>query len=646
MKKRKVINAAVLILLITMIPIFASAQGNVVFSGTVTNPSVKWVTTMTIKSKSDKLSPKFDDIGWINQVMVSDDGTYTVKVPLSQFNGEYELMSNQILKQSLYVAQNNGSDSNNGSKDAPFKTLSKALEAAENGCTIVLCDMVTIPKNTQLKCDKSNIIITGMGEGENGISGGLDLTSTVGLHIKFPATLENMTIKTIKAESASGNANKIFACGNKLIFGEGLTMSNPIDVFGGNSINNDADNTDIAIKSGSYRRIYGGGEQSPVTGDTHITVYGMNSGCSANDDSKDYYDSRIFGGGKNSGADVKGNTYIDFKGGTAAYLVGGGSAANVRGNTYINISDGRVMNVYGATADKKTVHNADTYISMNGGMAESLFGGALSCNMNGNAHISVTGGEVLRRIYGGCYNNWEGSWESSHHVCGSTAVVIGANAKIATGGDLSWANKLNSGIFAGSRMMSNSDGEKSVIIFNDAAFDTIGTKLAEQSEGYKSVFLSHHDYLVKSALGGMCEMISENKIRIRPDDGKKAIVNGTAFFGGEYTLNTDETEINYENGYTVANAAVAEKDGETVVNAKLSIGGADVVTGKEKLIAAIYNEDNALHEISMAKITGSGDYKFEFKKNDGYGAYTVRLYVWNTEQLKPLAAAYVLNFSE
>lgn len=646
MKKRKVISAAMLVLLITMTPIFASAQGNVVFSGTVTDPSVKWITTMTIKSKADKSSPEFADIGWINQVRINDDSTYMVKVPLSQFNGEYELISNQILKQSLYVSQSDGLDSNDGSKDAPFKTLAKALEAAESGSTIVLCDMISIPKNTQLKCDKPNIIITGKSEGEAVINGGLDLTSTVGLHIKFSATLENMTIKTIKAASISENANKIFACGNKLVFGEGLTMSNPIDVFGGNSINNSADNTDIVIKSGSYRRIYGGGEQSPVTGDTHITVCGMNYECSANDDSPYYYDSRIFGGGKNSGADVGGNTHIDFRGGTAAYLVGGGSAANVEGNTYIDISAGRVMNVYGATADKKTVHNADTYITMTGGTAESLFGGAISCMMNGNTHISVTGGEVLRRIYGGCYNDWEGSWKSSCYVYGSTAVLIGANANIATGGDLSWSNKLNSGIFAGSRMMSNSDEEKSVIIFNESAFDTIGEKLAEQSKGYKSVFLSHHDYLVKSALGGTCEMINGEKIGIKPNSGKKAIVNKVDFFGGEYTLDTGETEISYENGYTVTNADTTVKDGKAVVNAKLSIGSEDTVTGKERLIAVIYNADKALHEISMAKITGSGDYEFELKKNEGRGTYTVKLYVWNMEQLKPLAAAYVLNFGE
>ena len=273
MKKRKLINAALLVLLITMMPIYAAAHGNVIFSGTVSDPSVKWVTSMTVKSNADKALPAFADIGWINQVAINDDGTYVVKVPLSQFNGEYELVSNQTLRQSLYVSQSNGSDSNDGSKEAPLKTLTKALETAENGCRIVLCDMVTVPKNTQLKCDKSNIIITGIDESEAVINGGLDLTSTVGLHIKFSATLENMSINSIKAASISENANKIFACGNKLVFGEGLTMSNPIDVFGGNSINNSSDSTDIVIKSGSYRRIYGGGEQSPVTGDTHITVY-------------------------------------------------------------------------------------------------------------------------------------------------------------------------------------------------------------------------------------------------------------------------------------------------------------------------------------------------------------------------------------
>lgn len=75
-------------------------------------------------------------------------------------------------------------------------------------------------------------------------------------------------------------------------------MDNPIDVFGGHSINHTVESTDVTVKSGIYRRIYGGGEQSAVTGDTHIKIYGMNEKFSANDDDSNYYKSWISGGGK------------------------------------------------------------------------------------------------------------------------------------------------------------------------------------------------------------------------------------------------------------------------------------------------------------------------------------------------------------
>ena len=68
------------------------------------------------------------------------------------------------------------------------------------------------------------------------------------------------------------------------------------------------------------------------------------------------------------------------------------------------------MNVYGGTVDKTTVYEGDTYINMSGGSVEGIFGGSMSQTMTGNTRIAVSGGQVTRRIYGGCYNDWSGSW--------------------------------------------------------------------------------------------------------------------------------------------------------------------------------------------------------------------------------------------
>ncbi|UKI37473.1 MAG: hypothetical protein L6V93_04890 [Clostridiales bacterium] len=62
--------------------------------------------------------------------------------------------------------------------------------------------------------------------------------------------MENMTFNTLASDLSDYNAkvNKIFACGNKIVFGENLTMDNPIDIFGGHSVNHTVESTDLTVK--------------------------------------------------------------------------------------------------------------------------------------------------------------------------------------------------------------------------------------------------------------------------------------------------------------------------------------------------------------------------------------------------------------
>ncbi|UKI37475.1 MAG: hypothetical protein L6V93_04900 [Clostridiales bacterium] len=78
---------------------------------------------------------------------------------------------------------------------------------------------------------------------------------------------------------------------------------------------------------------------------------------------------------------------------------------------------------------KKTVHNGNSRISIEGGTAESVFGGSYCADFIGNTDVSVMDGEILRRIYGGCYNDWTGSWKGDCSVSGTAGVTVGKNAK-------------------------------------------------------------------------------------------------------------------------------------------------------------------------------------------------------------------------
>lgn len=627
----------------------AGAEGYVSFSGRVPDGySGKWLTCMTVKKGAGSETPDSEDIGWIGQERISENGRYSIKIPASQFSGDFELLSSVELANRIYVSESEGSDTADGTEDAPVKTLTAALSIAGDGSVLVLTDMVSVPKNV-VWCTEKRVTLTGKNPVTGEITGGLDLTGTISMRILSEAVFENMTLKTLATSSISETANKLFACGNRLVMGEGLTMTNPIDIFGGNSVNNSANGTELIINSGTYRRVYGGGENSPTNGDTHITITDMNAGYSANDDSAKYYDSRIYGGGKNSGSDINGSTYINFCGGTVAYVIGCSSASPVTGDTHISISGGRVMNVFGGNVDASNVdivYSGNSYIEMTGGMVESIFGGSKIKNFVGNTSVKVTGGEILRRVYGGCYNDFEGSWEGDCYVSGRTAVTIGPDARLITGGDLSWSNKANSGIFGGSRTKANHDEETGILIFEKDAYNVHGNKIGEKGDFYVSYLLSHHDYLVRAGAGGTVSPENVSDVRIIPDDGKAAVVNGVKVFGGLFTLSSKETEIVFENGYTITGAAGEISGGRAFINAGVAVGDASELTGVQVIIAAIYDSAGKFIGASVSEISGSENKNLDIKLPETEESFNVRLFIWDKNELKPLGMSYSFILGE
>lgn len=626
-----------------MTPITAFADGMVTFSGKVSIREVgKRISVMTLKSGADINAPSFDDIGYVNQSKVDDKGNFSISVPLNQLTDGFDLLSNVTLGKKLYVSETSGMDTNTGDINSPFKSLSKAILSADYNTTIYLKDTVTVPKNAVYDNSGKRVIISGIDEATGNVVGGLNLLGTVSVQFRMPCKLENMSIDSLATESVSENANKLFASGYDLVFGEGLTMTNPIDVFGGTPINRSCDSTNLTIYSGDYRRIYGGGENAVVNGDTHVKIYSMNKGYSANDDNAKYYDSRIFGGGKNSGADVCGNTYVDFYGGTAAYIIGCGANSQVNGESNITISGGRVMNVYGGTVDGTTVHNNNSSIILKGGAVESLFGGSKDCSFNGDTFIEASNAEVYRRIYGGCYNDYGLGWGSSYTVNGTTFVSVGKNLKVATGGDLSSDNKLNSGIFAGSRTSSNSTAEVSVLLFADDSAASLEKLVGEQGGRYGNIFKSHHDYVIKSGEGGKISSLSNLEIKILPYPGKRAVVDNKPIISNKYTINSPATIINFENGITIDRASWSCVSDKLTINADVTIGDVNILSKNDKIIAALYESDGRLKTVLFSKIDNSGNYKFNID-NIAADSVQVRLYAWNMNTAKPLTPVFLLN---
>ncbi|UKI37472.1 MAG: hypothetical protein L6V93_04885 [Clostridiales bacterium] len=163
----------------------AYAEGMITFSGKT--DFGKMITVMTVKDNGNYSLPDFDDIGYINQTTADENGNYTIGIPISQFESGYKFFSNENLRRVIYVSQN-GNDSADGSKTAPYKTLLKAVSVCDDNALIVLSDIVTVPNGAWYNCGAENITISGKNPENGEITGGLDFTNAVGLHFNFSVT--------------------------------------------------------------------------------------------------------------------------------------------------------------------------------------------------------------------------------------------------------------------------------------------------------------------------------------------------------------------------------------------------------------------------------------------------------------------------
>ena len=326
------------------------------------------------------------------------------------------------------------------------------------------------------------------------------------------------------------------------------------------------------------------------------------------------------------------------------------------------------MNVYGGTVDKTTVYEGDTYINMSGGSVEGIFGGSMSQTMTGNTRIAVSGGQVTRRIYGGCYNDWSGSWNSNFHVDGTTAVWVGGDARLITGEGLSSGNKDNSGIFAASRASSNLTTENSYLIFADGTYDKWKDKIGDVS-GWSGTFKPYNDYLVKAGNGGTAILDNNNigALDLTAEEGKIAFCNGQRTENGIYNIKDAETVIEFSQIAEVTPTPTASPTASPTAgpiteptatptvsptpeqSAKLTENGAEVSAdialekfeGGERVLAAVYNSDRQLVTAKITEITENGNYKLNLDFTPiPTERYTIKLFVWKLHEMKPLNNGY------
>ena len=347
----------------------------------------------------------------------------------------------------VYV-NSTGKDYGKGTESAPYRTLERALEKVVDGGTIVLQDTVTLTEWTE---HGKTVTITG---------GNLDATALYSLQIYDNVTFINIGLKVNAEEYICAN-------GYALVMGEGVSLSNAVDVYGGGADGTTVSGTSLTLLSGTYRCVYGGSLRGTVDGDTYLTVGGtVNANIDAfNHDGSQYF----FGGGYNDS--ITGSTYFTFGGDAKAVHLFGGSndGGTIGGSTNLTVEGGSSMSMYGAGRNADMHCDANTKIT--GGKFEQVFGGSERANLTGHVNLRLLGGEVTRRIYGGSYNDG-----TSYKVSDGIVLTLG-DVKVSY-----TSSNSDKGVYARSRY--KGDVEDSQIVYASAtAYSTYKDKVGGEDWG-------------------------------------------------------------------------------------------------------------------------------------------------------------------
>ncbi len=575
----------------------------------------------------------------------------------------------------VYVAST-GSDSNAGTENAPLLTLAAAF--SKNPDKIVLLDNTTY---TQPPAFAKNITITGK-------TASVQLSFADGSSFAGPTTLDNLTITSSSAQvalhckghplmvtdSVTCSDTRIALFGGKN--GSAHTGDTHLNIYGGSynyiyggnrgtatftgnayiNVGGNANATDIYandsknslkceiygggqgafqgnsyvnVTAGAYDLIYGGNKSTTATftGDTFVTVGGtVNIGESIDDAATNISRLMIYGGGTGP---VVGSTHVTLEGDAVCkYVVGAGSGAEstVSNSTNVYIKGGKAMNVYAGA--KTAPLTCNTNLTMTGGIAEALFGGSEGTSMTGTATVTVLGGEVYRRIYTGCYNDWPKSilnwtYSTDHYVTGNTFLIIGPDAKILNKSALSSDNQSNMGIFCGSRNNAKTE-EINHLIFVNGASSAHSGNVGDKS-GYASYLKSCQDYTVTAIGGGMIEGTGTATISVKPDAGYAGFVGNTDYSNKTYNLSASSTAVDFKKTFKIEEVSANENGIEVNFWAENALN-----CNSPRLLCALYETDGTLADIQqMIPETTSTTHTFAYSENLQSGkTYIVKAFMW------------------
>ena len=434
-----------------------------------------------------------------------------------------------------------GNDSNNGlSANTAVATFDKAyaLIGNSNG-TIKVLDNMTYSA----------------GAAHTGVVTVKGNTASVKLTLPSEVSLNGAT--TFETLTLSGEST-IYANGHPLTVQSDVTSDSLLTVYGAKKDAWFSGTTSVKLYGGQYRRIFGGGNYQGASGSDVV----LGGNANPNDKATDNGTCEVYGGANHQ---YVSHAKVTLEGNAITKYVFGSGDWGGSQTTQVYIKGGQAMNVYGgskANALGSDTTNASATVKMTGGKVESIFGGNHVSVSNGNSYgtftgqtvVSVTGGEITRRVYTGSYNDASGflslSFSSDLYIKGSTFLIIGPDAKLVTN------VQANSGVFSGSRTASQHDDEVNTVIFLDGCYSSQSSKLGEKGSSYASYFKSHHDYIVNSAANGEVTPESGNVVTIIPDKDYVGKIGTKAYDNESYTLTSAVTAVEFVKPFVVENGTI------------------------------------------------------------------------------------------
>ena len=452
-----------------------------------------------------------------------------------------------------------------------------------------------------------------------------------------------------------GNSGGCIVNGDVTVIVDGNASVN--GVWGGGNGGTVNGNTYVTVGgNATAKQIYGGGNGGTINGSTFVTLKdnaNPSHTVSTSDHSTTY---AVYGGGKSN--TVTGSTNVTIMDNAKSNYIFGGNlgTASIGEGSHVNIMGGAAYSVYGGSqgadhgsGSQDTDHDVASVI-MTGGTVHQLFGGNEASSLTGNVTVKLLGGTVLRRVFGGCYNDYSTSisdiisgkaWKSSNSVIGKVNLFISENAT------LSLNSESDNALSAHSRRETVANDEIASIIYTSNAAKTAYSRkisAGSVSSGKTPNYTHCLDYTISdNVITQTCSCGVTATATITP--------NGNVYTGNEIGVSVvysdnwefEEFDITYANNVNVGTAtATLSIEGITTqtynyVISKNTVKAPTVYANNNQIAGLTTNMEYSDDGISYNDVTDAdmtfadGVYYVRYKSTESnYASPAVKVYFGNS----------------